>query len=558
MLLNEKMSLQKEYVNVHDIKDFITGKKEPFPNAGFTLNDNVWDLSYRETRARHKSISKYDFTNFSEWLRPTVKEFVAWSWLFQDKSNSTLDKYLNGMEKFNEYLLINRPDVKSISRLDRTIVNGTEEYIKQEVSSKSSQVFVHSAIKKYAEFLQKNYMELCDKNFYFESGKFSKDESRKRTYKDDEEKSVPLEVCYKIMSAVKIEEDALYKIIKAGSNKNNALNNAKNRLIYCQILKLIIATGRRASHIIMLNRNALRESTVDEAKGVWIEWNETKTKKGYQEVFVPEPLSDIVKEAVDISKKISETLLLQAEEADKKKIFLVYGHPKNGGSKVRVVEHKNIVSFLNGRKDRKGFMEKYNITHNNEIYHLKLHGFRHTRFTQMRLGGAGIGTIQNDAKHISTDMTQVYIDGDEVAKKEFFELVEDETLVGDMAEFIKNKDVRLDNFSPQELERYKKNGMFIQLTHYGYCHLEIEVGPCPSGDPCWIGNSSCGCKYHLMGPKSMEAVEEDVQLYKDDLKAESDRNPNSPLIGHYRAIIARYEELKNQVNYKKKEKKSNE
>lgn len=516
----------------------------------FLLEDDEWDLSFRETRALHKGSSTLRFGSFNETLKNLVKSFFADAWLNKGLANSSLKRYERAFVCFSKFIDQRFENGFTTKNLNLATANAFEIYlneINENEMAVSSKVSHYEVMKMFSLFLYNEFEQVMPDGFYFQNKYFNDSTKKKRELEDKTKKTIPLDICHKVMEAIKVEEQEIKETIATGLNKNNALNNAKNRFVYCQILKIIMATGRRASHIINLEKECYRNSRDGEAEGIWVIWEETKTNQGTQEVFVPSPLAEIIVDAIEKTKEITKPLRKTTE--DKNKLFLIYGHPKEGNALVRKPEYKNLISFINGRKDRQGFMEKHKVLdENGDVYHLKVHGFRHTRFNEMRQKGVGIGAIQNDAKHISMDMTSIYIDGDETAQKEFYEKADKDELKGDIVEFIKNKQVKMDKFTKDELERYRKNGMTIQLTHYGYCHMEIEAGPCPSGNPCWIGTDGCGCKYHLFSKTDLKTIEDDLEVYKLQKDIEEQQQPNSPLIGHYNAIIERYEEIKKEFD----------
>lgn len=297
--------------------------------------------------------------------------------------------------------------------------------------------------------------------------------------------------------------------------------------------------GRRASHILNISREPLKNSNENDAIGVWLLWDETKTNQGEQMVFIPHPLSDIAKEAVETARELTSEYVNIADESIKDKLFLKF----YGG--IKPITYENLLTWLNGREhmNSESFVDRYKIMHNGELYKIKTHGFRHTRASQLRIGGAGHGTVQNDLKHLTSDMTGVYIHADEALKEEIEELRDKQELSGSAVSLLENKKVRLDEFTNEELDLWEKQGMYFNPTMYGYCVLPIESGICPSGDPCWTGREGCGCQYHVFCEKHTKQIEEDVSVVKKRLDKAIKEKPNSPIVDHYKAIINRYENI---------------
>ncbi|GMA60809.1 hypothetical protein GCM10025859_12490 [Alicyclobacillus fastidiosus] len=517
--------------------------REPFPGAGFTLSDNEWDLSFRETRARTRTFSLLRFIGIQNWLNPYVKDFMMYNWMVRNLANSTLKQYLSGIDEFSRFLMAERPDVVQINSFDESVARGFTLWVENLDSTISTKRSRYIGIDQFSRWLRRNVDGL--ETFYFQPHYFPSPEPTYKTYLDRLEKVIPSEVRLQIMRAIKLEEHRLQgEMDKRFRTHKQQHKSALDKLLFCQILKIVMATGRRISNVINLGRDPLRPPGPGDADGVWVDYVEAKTRQGVQSVFVPAPMSDIVKEAVHTAQQITAELIALAEAADQNQLFLSSKH-----NIPRRMVYDNFIRWLNGKYHRpgsinkleRGFVHRYNITHNGEIYLIRSHNFRHTRSTLLRMGGAGYGTVKNDLLHRSADMTGVYIHAHEQVAKELKELRDNRELSGKAAPLIENKSVRLTGFSDQELSLWREQGLFVQPTIYGYCVLPQEQGVCPIGDPCWIGPKGDGCSYHLYGPAIKDPMEQDVKLIKDQREKLLQERPNSPLIGHYNAIIKRYE-----------------
>ena len=229
---------------------------EVFSGAGFSLNDDEWDLYFRETRAIHKGLSKFKFENIPSWIKPKIKEFMAEAWLKKNYSNSHLSKLKVALDTFVEFL-VKETNVVSINSLEQHIALQYEDYLnKLNGKAGSSKAKAFEVIRLFSEFLYKNYESEIGEDFYFKGVIFAK--QKRETPYVKAPKDIPIEICLKVMAALKIEEQEIESILHKGDNKNNAINNAKNRYVYCQVLKLILASGRRASHILHLSKECVQ------------------------------------------------------------------------------------------------------------------------------------------------------------------------------------------------------------------------------------------------------------------------------------------------------------
>lgn len=530
---------------VSDIKPFISENKELIPGAGFTARSEIWDLSSRETVAKG-TVPLY-FDDFPQWIKPFIQDFIAYKLVVLKRGNGTLYQNFLDLRSFSKFLKEMRPDICNIGELDFSIAKSFLKWFGGKTDAEVSRVGCQSTLKQFSAFLYRMYAEKMHSNFNVPS-LYSYSSTSVKSYAFYQDKATPTEVVTQVMKALKQEEEELREFLNTvESNNANQKTNAINKLIYCQALKIIIASGRRSSHSLLIDREPLVEPTYEEADGVWLRWNETKTKQGYQEVFINSPLDEIVREAVKKAQGLTKDYVELANDKDQEKLFLMLGYYPEGGVYAHPIRYYSLNRWINGHKSRgkhrPGFMERHNIQHEGGIFRLKLHGLRHARFTHMRLGGAGIGTVQNDAKHVTSNMSKVYINGDAVAAKDFENAVENRDLMGYLKDFVYNKELRFDKISPAELKRYRENGMFVQFTEFGYCHLEIEKGTCPVGTSCWLGKDGCGCEYHLTTPEFLPAIKEDLEVMLEDYEDVLSESPNSPIIGHYQALIGRFEQI---------------
>ena len=193
-------------------------------------------------------------------------------------------------------------------------------------------------------------------------------------------------------------------------------------------------------------------------------------------------------------------------------------------------------------------MTRYEVRHNGQIYHLKTHQSRHTRLTKIRLGGGAYATAKNDAVHRSETMTGVYLNSLEPVARELRDLHEHRQLLGTLSPLIENKQAQVKELAEDDLALFQEQGMFIQLTAYGYCAQPMENGPCPSGDPCWLGPEGYGCLWHLYGPTARTILERDSAATEAQLKTLREEAPGSPQIGMWQRHLDRLRQMLEEID----------
>ncbi|QRG65568.1 tyrosine-type recombinase/integrase [Brevibacillus choshinensis] len=524
-----------------------------------SFEGDAWDLTVLAgtSKSRVKGAFTVKFDSFQDWSKPFCKAFIA-HLLFKKYSPTTLVRNTLELKSFYWFLRDYYPEMTSIYEINESVIQGYIHYLI------SMEKVDHYKQRRYAvlEFFFSWLKKVFKEDFDFPvlpKQPFKDDSIRSKTMMDEEEKAVPFEVCQQIMKAVGVEEDLLKKKIECSNKRWEKNKNwrpkpthsfKKRHLLYCQVLKLLMATGRRISHILDLSSTPLLEGRDNDADGVWMVWDETKTGQGHQKVFIPEPLATIVRESIGICLELSEDYRERADDKYRDMLFL----SDFGPTRISPLTQTGFRNFLNGGyTSGVPFVERYSIRHNGELYRIKSHGFRHTRATQLALGGAGLGTIQHDLAHNSEIMTNRYINGTAVVQKEVTEFHNKKLLFGKALPILfSGNDAPVRNcgtYTDEELALWEEQGAFFHPNKYGYCILPIENGPCPTGNPCWIGcenDKDVGCRYLMYTPSILASMEADITLVKIRLEKALNERPNSPIVGHYQSIIRRYESVQDQ------------
>ncbi|KRF22521.1 tyrosine-type recombinase/integrase [Paenibacillus sp. Soil787] len=527
----------------------------------FNFSDEVWDLHYRATQATRGYGNVLDFTDIPQWIRPSIKAFLAWRLAFEKSANGVLKQTITACEKFAKYLTTYHPDMNSISELDLGIASGFANYVSGLQTNEVMKFKLYSPVRKFANFLKEKNKHIVSPNFYL-LHRFN-GYTKPKTLAEKKKKAAPPQFVNQLWARLEDEEEQLWKAlhrideeyissIKYRKSKAKKLESAliqrvkaSNHLVYCQALKIIIATGRRSSHVLLCGRNPLIPTKEDEAKGIWFQWNETKMKKAMQKVFVPYPLSEDVIQAVRTAQELTSDMALSELETQ----LFIKRDTKGKHMKISYYDMKNWFSESRGQ----GFLKRHKIIYDVDMEKVAgFHQFRHHRATALKLGGASIGTIQADLKHRTVNMTDVYMDRDAIARDKFETLVINGDLKGYMTELVYNKEVKLDALSTVELESFREIGLLVQTTRYGYCTMPLTKGPCPYENKCYIncdGGEGC-CKYHLYGPEDVTVMVNEIDVYAEDLAKELEHNPESIMAQHYKAIIAHKQSLLNEIDQK--------
>lgn len=525
-----------------------------------SFEGDAWDLTVlaRTSKSTVKGINTVKFDSFQNWSKPFCKAFIA-NLLFKKYSPRTIVRNTLELKLFFGFIRDYKPEFTSVYQINRLVVQSYIEYLLLMDKSDSYKQRRYAVLEFFIGWLKKIFKKDFE-DLVLPKQPFKGDSIRLKTMIEEEEKAVPFEVCQQIMKAIAIEEDLLKKKIECSElrwkngkkRKRKPTHSFKKRhLLYCQVLKLLMATGRRISHILDLSYAPLLEGKEHDADGVWMVWDETKTGQGHQKVFIPEPLATIVRESISICHELSEDYREKADEKYRNMLFL----SDFGGERIASLSQTGFRNYLNGGyTSGVPFAKRYSIRHNGELYRINSHGFRHTRATQLALGGAGLGTIQHDLAHNSEIMTNRYINGTAVVQKEVTEFHNKKLLFGKALPILFNEEeasVRHSGtYTDEELALWEEQGAFFHPNKYGYCILPVENGPCPTGNPCWIGcenDKDDGCRYLMYTPSIVASMEEDITLVHIRLEKALRERSNSPIVGHYQSIIRRYEAVQNQI-----------
>lgn len=493
-------------------------------------------MAYRRTRAEAWASDVLKFHSLPHWLKADAKHYVAHLWLEEGLGNGTLWETVLTLCRLARYVTSYQPQISHVFQLDGAVATGLTSYFRTVACSGQRKHTQLKRLLRFANWLRVHYQG-TPADFHPEADEFPC-QNRPRAYLDGHHWVIPDEVTEQIWQAIRKAES---EFDPDADLKPLGRRSPYTQLLALQLLKILLATGRRISQLCFLGRHPLRDPTAHEAAGVWVRYTESKTDQGFQDVFVPEPLAAEVRESVRVVRELTE---LHAHGVDF--LFLLPAWERRGKRyPARPVTAVWFRTWLNGdpKQGRPGFLARYDVRHNGEIYHLKTHQSRHTRLTKIRLGGGAYATAKNDAVHRSETMTGVYLNSLEPVARELRELHDRRQLMGTLVPLIENKQAQVRELADDDFALFQEQGMFIQLTAYGYCAQPVENGPCPSGDPCWLGSEGHGCVWHLCGPGSRPILERDRTATETQFRILQAESPRSPQLGMWQRHLDRLEQI---------------
>lgn len=510
--------------------------REPYPGAGFRQSGDVWDLSHRKTMAHPSQTVR--FVRLPEWLKGAAKDFCLHGILVERYSNGYLARIVDNLYLLVDFLSKYHPDISNLAHLTAAIGDAFSLWLqKTDELRPYKKADVVDCINSFCRWLRVHYGEAVQG--FGIRGKFR----YKKQHKGDD-KVIPAEVRDQIIVALKVEEEHLRERIIEAERRSGpqakAATLVRQHLIMCQIMKVLLWTGRRISHTLFLKRNPeVPLLPGDPSGGLRLVYNETKLDRGEQQVFVPLYAAELVRDAIRTAQEMVDAMIDRLSPGHPKPYLFMTRTQKGDFTHLTAERFRQWVNGYtrNGRYFN-GFMDRHDIRYNGEIYHFLPHDTRHTRASLLRRGGATMADVRQDLKHLSLQMPYVYTHADETRREELAALYQRQLVDGKAAAFFGNSGesrlMLMKWFTPGEVELMLKTGLRLQKTIYGGCCLPLEAGPCPSADPCWIGPDGDGCKWYLFGPDDYSQVEADLEAEREQLSVAERTHPRSPVINHLR------------------------
>lgn len=437
------------------------------------FDNDVWDLSFRSNIAT-RSATRVSFTNFPDIVKYQVKQYVRDGILGANLSNSWALRTVRALKQAFQLLAEKHGSHFSLLSLTQDDACIIEELFCQEGNINPREKI--ATVARFTIFLREQYPSL-PANFRLNPRAAPSSLKRKRTYSEGLEQVIPDEVTEALMEAVGREQILLEERIERYHSKR-----PRSYYLHTVILTLLLCSGRRISEIILLSRNCFRKPTHSEAaeagQGIWLIYSNTKTGLEQEEIFIGEPISDLVYRMVERVQALTEPLAL-ASGLDRLFLTDPKANPSMNEDSVYIVDAKAFRNWLNGRmtEDERilqiGFIHRYNIKYGGKYYQIDPHQARHTLAHKAYLGGATYVDIGGHLGHIHTQsglspMTGVYIHGHEKDVQLIDQMNANRTVVGRAAPLIHDRSVVLKALSPADVAIWREQGMVLHPTHYGH------------------------------------------------------------------------------------------
>ncbi|MGE7637643.1 tyrosine-type recombinase/integrase [Peribacillus frigoritolerans] len=477
----EKNGVSTSYISKRD------GYKVKSPRAKYLLNlltefnklidfRDEWEKDIWEAKNLNKeygvyfnqaaSQTKMDFTAINNMrFREETKKYLKRRLLSNDLTWGSARNYLNCIPAFLDFIFSLEPDWDDLTKLTR---NHIEKYLEQlnkdlkdnqrVTNSRHYIIKSVSLVKKYLQGLQEVYSDLAPEK-----------DIRVLIFPEDKPK-------YKRRSD------------KVNYIPDDVLEQLFDNLSYLHedvqpIIWISFKTGLRLSDTLRLNHDCLVK-----LNGKYqIVTDISKTNVQDHSIPIDEDLANILAVLIDKSKKYSNE-----ENNPNRFVFVRY----RGVRKGRPFSNNWVSEKLNElASERRIIDEKGNI------YHFKIHQFRHTYAVKMLNSGADILTVQELLAHASPEMTIRYAKLLDGTKRKVFE----EAMKNGLFSFDFNgemKQVNSDEEVPSDLLEmlWRDHKLNAIDNPYGSCHARIN-GNCPYSEepPCLTCNGGSPCKDLAIG-----------------------------------------------------------
>lgn len=401
----------------------MSGTSDSCSNAGFAVEDDVWDLCARATVPLTPSGHRVSFRDISAPNRSDVKAYIL-ERILQDKlSNSWVTYTLSILRKLDWWVTSAKGPNFVYAELMRADTIAFQKFIRG-LGGQSPRAEV-AAVARFADFLRERHHGR-PAHFRLNPRAVPGQRKEKRPLTQGLERLIPAHVRRDVFGAI------------GRCVRGEMQRQRPNLALLIKLVALVILglSGRRISEVLMLSRQCLREPAQDELKvlekaGVWLQYRNTKTGDGHpDEVFIPEPMASIVRELVAYILPLTASL---AETSGLDYLFFTStrGDVLEGGFG-RPVSEKAFHLWLcgrmgrNGRVERPGFIHRYGIEYLGEYYRIQPHQFRHTKAHLAYVGGASYTDVADHLGHRRTKMglspmTQVYVHSQQESERQIDE-----------------------------------------------------------------------------------------------------------------------------------------
>ncbi len=449
---------------------------------------DIWDI--RIIRRKYDieyNLSKNEYlVNFSTinnpYFRKVVKSYFKQRILAQNNfSWSTARTYAGWIGKFLNYISNTEPNWKDLTKLSREHIEGYIDWLSQYVKGNTRKDANPNRYK--IQSLTAVNQFIRDLHFYNNSHMAPNlpvdlliipgDKPRKVKKSHETIDYIPEFVLEQLFNNL----DHLHKEVQP-------------------IVWIAFKTGLRISDVLGLKQNCLvllngKYSIVTDIEKTYV--------KGHM-VPIDEELANIIAVLIDNTKKHSNK-----DNNPENFLFVRYRGKRQGKS----YEQGWVSDQLNLLARRKNITDELG-----NLFHFKMHQFRHTYAIKLLNNGTDIFTVQELLAHSSPEMTMVYAKLlDETKRKAYEKAVVDGVfsfdLNGNIYELSKNEEM------PQEImEMLWLNHKLSAIDNpYGSCRARLN-GNCPYAEepPCLTCNGGSPCKDLAVGLSEMDIAKYEIHI----------------------------------------------
>ncbi|GAB6485241.1 tyrosine-type recombinase/integrase [Bacillus pacificus] len=463
-----------------------------------------YGVEYSKSKGQYYLI----YLKFDKCIREQIKKYIKQRLLSRNRfSWSTAQRYLHALSMFFSFIFSLKPMWKDLKALNRThIVKYLEylyEYTKNNIKQKNShpESYINSSLSilcKFFEDIQRYDYEMAPET-HVRLLIFPEDKPKPRKKSVDQIGYIPDYVLEQLFThIVDLHKDVV------------------------PVVWIAFKTGLRISDVLELTSDCLIKLNGQYS----IETDIEKTFVKGHRIPIDDDLAGILAVLIDKSKKLSNQ-----DNNPEGYIFVRYRGQRKGKPFIQgwVQDQLNILAKLKNITDENG-----------NLFHFKIHQFRHTYGVKMLNGGADILTVQELLAHASPEMTLRYAKLLDNTKRKAFESVMKQgvfsfDLNGEVQEIRAGEDIPTDILDAL-WQDHKLNAMD---NPYGTCHARLN-GSCPhmEAPPCLTcGDNQTPCKdlavgfseldqqkYELHIKTTTKAIEVAKQRGREDIAKKNEKN----------------------------------
>lgn len=464
-------------------------------SATFSFDDDAWELLNLLRPHERRGLAKINFAALPEWMRRDAKQYIEHLWLRAGTPLTYIQRLAHSLRHLDKAL----PEfAKEFGELKNHHAWQASDYIAALKSSHQHRASVCRHINDFAAFVRQQHPEGRKNNFRIELPRNSQP-SQKLPLGQEPRTKIAVDVLAMIIDACAADVE-VYR--KAANEKNNI--KLLKRAIMSQAVIVAICVGRRAAAVCNMPLDVATEQVewtngvgvVEDA--VLVRFREMKIRNVDEDVPCPAGFSELVLKAIETARDLTAELR-RTSRYWKDFLFIV---PDGTGETVEVLKPDSINRYLNG------VIQRYSVP----VEKITTHNMRHTRATNLWVGGLEVHEVKQDLGHKTADMTVLhYIVGREESHRRFQAHMNHGALSGALTEYIGGgQEILKTKLGGRQVQVMKRQGLVINPNRYGYCALG-GMGPCTRAIPCYlgVGVADGGCDHHLLSPDAIPALEED-------------------------------------------------